>query len=89
MAEEVVAGEAVVVEEEEEEEVGEEVDGTKEDIVDMEATEDMVDTEERKDGTSISFCGYSEWSRCSVSHELSSVFSMEGETLLSDGIFLT
>lgn len=57
------AGEAVVVVEEEEEEevaageevvveVGEGVDGTKEDTVDMEA---MVDTEEREDGTSIYF----------------------------------
>lgn len=55
--------EAAVVEEEEEEEggeeeegeVGEEVDGTKEDIADMEAMGDMVDTEEREDGTSIDF----------------------------------
>lgn len=54
-----VAGEAVVgvgEEEEEEVELGEEVDGTKEDT---EAMEDMVDTEEREDGTSINFYRYS------------------------------
>lgn len=51
-----VAGEAVVGVGEEEVELGEEVDGTKEDT---EAMEDMVDTEEREDGTSINFYRYS------------------------------
>lgn len=57
-AEVVVAGEAEVAVVEEEE-VGEEVDGTKEDMVDMEAMEDRVGTEEREDATSINFYLYS------------------------------
>lgn len=58
VVEEEVAGEEVEEEEVGEvvegevAEVGEGVDGTKEDTVDMEA---MVDTEEREDGTSIDF----------------------------------
>lgn len=64
--EEEVVGEVV--------EVGEEVDGTKEDMVDMVALEDMVDTEESEDGTSINVSPVPTFS---VSHEL--CFSVEGQ----------
>lgn len=66
-----------VVGEEEGVEVGEEVDGTE----DMQVMEDMVDTEEREGGTSISFDWYSlAFIQCDqhVVIHMNSVFSVSG-----------